>query len=153
MSPRKKRPATKSAACRDENENKARNDDDAATTTRSSPVADQRVGERETVRRRHAHGDGDSDTWEDLKRLTRQQLEFAGWIDEVETRCRRIAAETSGERGGDVTVRHAQLLDGVRETMLRTVPDHIKARVLKDIRDKLLLMKGVDDGRREREMA
>jgi len=128
MSPRKKRPSTKSAACRDENENKkARNDDDdAATTTRSSP---------------------DSDTWEDLKRLTRQQLEFAGWIDEAETRCRRIAAEKAGERGGDVTVRHAQLLDGVRETMIRTVPDHIKARVLKDIRDKLLLMKGVDDGR------
>ena len=85
------------------------------------------------------------EAWEALKRLTRQQLEFAGWIDEVETQCRRIAEEDAGDVIGEsATIRHEQLLDGVREPMLRSVPDHIKARVLKDIRDKLLLMRDGD---------
>jgi hypothetical protein len=85
--------------------------------------------------------------WDDLKRLTRQQLEFAGWIDEIERHCRRIAAEATeaAEAAGTTdpegpAVRHAALLDGVRDDALRSVPDHIKARVLKDIKDKLLLM-------------
>jgi hypothetical protein len=77
-----------------------------------------------------------------LKGLTRQQLEFAGWVDEVERQCRKIALESmhssdscSGESNA---VRHATLLEGVRESALRSVPDHIKARVLKDIKDRLM---------------
>ena len=88
--------------------------------------------------------------WENLKRLTRQQLEFAGWIDAVETQCRIIAAEAATESAGPAgqcpPVRHQQLLDGVREPMLKSVPDHIKARVLKDIRDKLLASSGISTG-------
>jgi len=83
-------------------------------------------------------GSDEVDEWENLKRLTRQQLEFAGWIDEVETQCRLIAAEHAGDARNGRAVRHEQLLEGVREPMLRSVPDHIKARVLKDIKDKLL---------------
>jgi hypothetical protein len=90
------------------------------------------------VERNQQRSPGGEEEWENLKRLTRQQLEFAGWIDEVETQCRRIAADAAVVGGDSPTVRHAQLLHGVRETMLRSVPDHIKARVLKDIKDKLL---------------
>lgn len=86
------------------------------------------------------------DEWENLKRLTRQQLEFAGWIDAVETQCRLIAAEAATEAGTGPPVRHEQLLDGVREPMLKRVPDHIKARVLKDIKDKLLASSGISTG-------
>ena len=98
------------------------------------------------------------DEWENLKRLTRQQLEFAGWIDAVETQCRLIAAEAATDVAIDVAtsvatgagtgppVRHEQLLDGVREPMLKRVPDHIKARVLKDIKDKLLASSGISTG-------
>ena len=92
----------------------------------------------------------DGEEWENLKRLTRQQLEFAGWIDAVETQCRIVAAEAaavaSGNAGTGPPVRHEQLLDGVREPMLKSVPDHIKARVLKDIKDKLLASSGISTG-------
>ena len=121
MSPQKKRPKKKSpVVSRDVSDVNAPEDVDDVHTGNGSRASPH------------------DDAWDDLKRLTRQQLEFAGWIDEVEAQCRLIAADTAGDAGSGRAVRHEQLLDGVREPMLRRVPDHIKARVLKDIKDKLL---------------
>lgn len=76
----------------------------------------------------------DSEQWEALKQATRQKLEFSGWVDSVEEKCREYI-DNQNEPG---SVKHADIMSNVHDEAIKLVPDHIKAEVLQQIKLSLL---------------
>jgi hypothetical protein len=75
----------------------------------------------------------DRNQWEELKGATRQKLEFSGWVDAVRDKCREYIEQQDGK-----PFRHADLVSHVHNESLKMVPDHLKADVLKQIKQSLM---------------
>lgn len=69
---------------------------------------------------------------DELKQLARQRLEESGWTDEVRQLCREFVAKEGADN-----VRHADIVAAVKPAARSKVPDHLKAELLKRIRDVL----------------
>lgn len=75
----------------------------------------------------------DRQHWEELKGATRQKLEFSGWVDAVRDKCQEYIEQQGGK-----PFRHADLVSHVYKESLKMVPDHLKADVLKQIKQSLI---------------
>lgn len=69
---------------------------------------------------------------DELKQLARQRLEESGWTDEVRQLCREFVATQ-----GSGSVRHEEIVAAVKPAARAKVPDHLKAELLKRLRDVL----------------
>ncbi|KAL4859773.1 Arabinosyltransferase RRA3 [Chlorella vulgaris] len=67
---------------------------------------------------------------DELKQVARQRLEESGWTDEIRQLCREFVAT----QGAD-SVRHEDIVAAVKPAARAKVPDHLKAELLKRIRD------------------
>jgi hypothetical protein len=79
--------------------------------------------------------------WEELKRMTVQKLYFSGWMDTVQGKCREVYNErvAEGQNGSTSNhLSHSELLAQVHDGAATSVPDHVKADVLRSIKLALL---------------
>lgn len=79
--------------------------------------------------------------WEELKRMAVQKLYFSGWMDTVQGQCREVYNERVAEEQDDSAsnhLSHAELMARVHDGAATSVPDHVKADVLRSIKSALL---------------
>ncbi|KAI3438464.1 hypothetical protein D9Q98_000893 [Chlorella vulgaris] len=91
-------------------------------------MAQQRMSAAQTVEVKLVR----SGARDELKQVARQRLEESGWTDEIRQLCREFVAT----QGAD-SVRHEDIVAAVKPAARAKVPDHLKAELLKRIRDVL----------------